>query len=104
MDSRSGIAGEGSSLMGSENTLDKSVMHDVDDNQRPTVVKDIAHIYFTALLILNLGGNWIESIEGLARVQMPYIQRLRLCAYGDNTGDNKISSVGVMKKAAWPTL
>ena len=38
------------------------------------MVKEIAHIHFTALTTLHLGGNNIESTEGLARVQMAHIE------------------------------
>jgi hypothetical protein len=48
-------------------------MHNVDDNERATIVKEIAHIHFTVLTNLDLAGNRIESIEGLARVQMARI-------------------------------
>jgi hypothetical protein len=41
-----------------------------------TVVKEIAHIHFTALTSLDLGSNKIESIECLARVQMAHLQVL----------------------------
>ena len=49
-------------------------MGDVDDNHRATVVKEIAHISFPALTWLHLGGNNIESIEGLPRMQLPQME------------------------------
>jgi hypothetical protein len=49
-------------------------MGKVDHNNRATIVKEIAHIRFTALTRLQLGGNSIESVEGLAMVQMPHIE------------------------------
>jgi hypothetical protein len=67
-------------------------------------VQDIAHIHFAALTWLSLGGNKIESIEGLARVQMPSIKNLHLCIYEGTTGKNNITSVGVMRKADWPAI
>ena len=68
------------------------------------MVKEIAHIHFTALTHLYLGDNRIESIEGLTRVQMAHIQVVVLGTYTDNIGNNNITSVGVMRKAAWPRL
>ena len=79
-------------------------MDDVDNNHRATIVQEIAHIHFAALITLTLAGNRIESVEGLARVQMPHIERLGLCTYTDNIDDNNITSVGVIRKAAWPRL
>ena len=69
-------------------------MDNVDNNYRATLVKEIAHIHFTALTGLWLGGNRIESVEGLARVDMPHIQSVNLGTYTDNIGDNNITSVG----------
>ena len=68
------------------------------------MVKEIAHIHFTALTLLQLGGNRIESVEGLTRVHMAHIKDLLLCKYSDNIDSNKITSVGVIRKAAWPSL
>ena len=79
-------------------------MNNVDNNQRPTLVREIAHIYFTALTWLNLGRNKIESIEGLSRVQVPHICRLYLCPCGDSIDGNNITSVKVIRKADWPAL
>jgi hypothetical protein len=79
-------------------------MDNVDENHRATLVKEIAHIHFTALTRLYLGGNWIESVEGLARVQMPQIECVDLSTYSDNIVHNNITSVRVMRKAAWPRL
>jgi hypothetical protein len=79
-------------------------MDNVDENQRATLMKEIAHIHFTTLIDLCLAGNRVESVEGLARVQMPQIEFVSLCAYTDNIGSNNITSVGVMRKAAWPGL
>ena len=79
-------------------------MDNVDNNDRATIVKEIAHIHFTVLTSLYLGGNRIESIEGLARVHMAHIKVVGLCTCNDNIGNNNITSVGVMRKAAWPGL
>jgi hypothetical protein len=79
-------------------------MDNEDDNDRAIMVKEIAHIHFTALTWLQLTGNKIESIEGLARVQMAHIEMLSLGTHTNNTGNNSITSVGVMRKAAWTTL
>ena len=79
-------------------------MDNVVGNDRATLVKEIAHLHFTALTLLNLSGNGIESVEGLARVQMPHIEYVYLCTYTDNIDNNNITSVGVIRKAAWPRL
>jgi hypothetical protein len=79
-------------------------MDNVGYNRRGTVAKEIAHIHFTTLTSLNLEGSNIESIEGLARVCMPHIQALNLGTYDDNREQNSITSVGVIRKAAWPDL
>jgi hypothetical protein len=73
-------------------------------NHRATIVKEIAHIHFTALLGLNLACNSIESVEGLAHIHIPKLQKLVLCTWVDNTGVNNITQVGVMGKAAWRAL
>ena len=79
-------------------------MNNVDGNDRATLVKEITHIHFTALTYLGLGGNRIESIEGLTRVQMPHIEIVGLGTYTDNIDNNNITSVGVIRKAEWPDL
>jgi hypothetical protein len=58
-------------------------MDNVEYNYRATLVKEIAQIHFTALTTLCLGDNGIESVEGLARVQMPHIESVALCTYTD---------------------
>jgi hypothetical protein len=79
-------------------------MDNVEYNHRATIMKEIAHIHFTALTNLYLGSNRIESVEGLARVQMPHIELVVLSTYTVNMEINKITSVGVVRKAAWPHL
>jgi hypothetical protein len=79
-------------------------MDNLDNNERATLMREIAHIHFTALTFLHLGDNRIESIEGLARVQMAHIKYVNLCTYTDNTEKNSITSVRVIRKAAWPLL
>lgn len=37
-------------------------------------------------------------------MRMGQIKSLNLGAYDDNIGSNRITSVGVIRKAAWPTL
>jgi hypothetical protein len=80
------------------------VIDNVGKNGRKTVVKEIGHIHFTALALLNLTSNNIDSIEGLARVQMVHIKVLELGANVGHIGSNNITSVGVIRKAAWPIL
>ena len=44
--------------VGSENTLTKFItLYHVDNNQRATLVQEIAHISFTALIVLDLTSN-----------------------------------------------
>ena len=79
-------------------------MGNVVNNDRATILKEIAHIHFTALTTLHLADNSIESVEGLARVHMAHIKSVFLCTYTDNIVGNNIASVGVIRKAAWPRL
>jgi hypothetical protein len=79
-------------------------MDNVDKNNRAKIVEEIAHIHFTALTDLRLECNTIESIEGLARVQMAHIKYVGLSTSADNIDRNSITSVGVIRKAAWPSL
>jgi Leucine-rich repeat (LRR) protein len=51
---------------------------DVEDNRRPELLKDIAHITFTNLTSLQLSENNIESVEELAFLFMPKIRWLYL--------------------------
>jgi hypothetical protein len=51
----------------------------VDENQRPTIVKELEHIHLLSLNVLFLWGNQIQSIEGLARLHMPFVEELNLC-------------------------
>jgi hypothetical protein len=68
------------------------------------MVKEIAHIHFTALTHLGLDRNRIESVEGLALLQMAHIKVVGLGTYTDSIDNNNITSVGVIRKAAWPRL
>ena len=104
VDTRSESAGQRHHSMPSEETLFKEVVDNVDYNHRATIVKEITHIHFTTLTVLELGCNRIQSVEGLARVNMAHIKAVGLCTYSDNIGNNNITSVGVMRKAAWPVL
>jgi hypothetical protein len=79
-------------------------MNNVVYNQKATIVKEITHIHFTALVGLYLGGNRIESVEGLSRVKMPHIEWVGLGTYTDNIDSNSITLVRVIRKAAWPSL
>ena len=80
------------------------MVNNVGYNDRATVVKEIAHVHFTALTQLVLGGNRIESVEGLARVHMTHIKKACLGTYSESIGNNNITSVGVIRKAAWSDL
>ena len=52
---------------------------DEGDNQHPTILKDILHIKFPGLKLLNLGNNSIASIEGINLLMMPALEKLYLC-------------------------
>ena len=79
-------------------------MNNIGDNDRVTIVKEIAHINFTLLTRLDLGDNRIESVEGLTRVHMAHIKSVGLGTNNYSTANNSITSVGVIRKAAWPRL
>jgi hypothetical protein len=87
--------------MPSKTTL---AMDNVDNNHRATIVEEITHIHFSVLTILHLGQNTIDSVEGLARMHMTHIKVVNICTYSDSIGNNNITSVGVIRKAAWPGL
>ena len=53
-------------------------MGNLGNNQRATLMKEIAHIRFSHLTKLELYGNEIESIEGVGRVSLPHLQNLFL--------------------------
>ena len=63
--------GEVHHRISSSRTPFKSVVGDIDNNKRPTIIKEIAHVHFSALTVLNLTSNNIDSIEGLCGVRMP---------------------------------
>ena len=90
--------------MGSESTPPQYELDDVDDNHRVAIIKEIAHVRFPALTYLSLCSNHIESVERLCRVPMPRIQKLVLSTYADTIDLNSITSVGTIRKAAWPAL
>jgi hypothetical protein len=53
-------------------------MNNAGKNRRATLVKELAHVRFIALIFLRLEDNEIQSIEGLSHVEMPHIQKLGL--------------------------
>jgi hypothetical protein len=79
-------------------------MDDVEYNYRVTIIKDISHIHFLSLTILNLKGNQLESIEGIACISMAHLEQLYLGIYTNSIGRNHITSVGTIRKAVWPAL
>ena len=104
VDGRSESAGQQHHSMPCEATLFMWVMDNADNNYRATIVKEIAHIHFTVLTELQLGGNRIESVEGLVRVHLAHLKYVFLSISIDSIGNNNITSVGVIRKAAWPDL
>ena len=103
MDRGSGCHAEADGGMESERTALVYIWSNVDQNHSP-VLKAIRHIYFTALTMLDLEGNLLESIEGLSRMHLPLIQYLDLRYTLYVVGDNRIISVKDIRKAAWPSL
>ena len=57
------------------------------------IIKDIHHITFPSLRILNLGQNNLESIETFHRIEIPCLKSLYLCNYGVYKGKNNISTI-----------
>ena len=41
------------------------------NNGREAILKEISHIYFPRLVVLNLSGNAMTSIEAVPSIQMP---------------------------------
>ena len=54
------------------------VKDNADDNKSTKLVKEIAHIRFSALTVLNFEGNGVNSIEALSSAAMPHMRRLNL--------------------------
>ena len=61
------------------NPESKYVYIDEGDNHHPTILKEIRHIKFPSLKLLNLGKNSIASIEGIESLIMPQLEELYLC-------------------------
>jgi hypothetical protein len=88
----------------SEKTEHLQVMHNSGNNKRTTVVQEIRHICFPVLTYLNLCLNEIQSVEGL--VQGVYAEPSGtppMCIISD-VGNNRINSVGAIRKANCPSL
>ena len=65
---------EGCYIMGSHQTKFRQVMHDIGFQSRTTMMKEIAHVRFTALTFLLLSGNNIQSIEELPCLDMVHLR------------------------------
>jgi hypothetical protein len=39
------------------------------------LLKDISHIHFSAMVVIEMQSNNIESIEGVARIRMPLLKQ-----------------------------
>ena len=104
VDGRSSPSAEADHWMESEKPFHKYIIDEAECNGRVAVVRDIAHMNFPLLTVLHLDRNQIESIEGLPYVYMPQIKSLLLGRYGGNIGGNNITSVRVVRLAAWPAL
>jgi hypothetical protein len=54
------------------------VTMNIASNRRATLVRELAHVHFPALTVLNLLGNCIQSIEELVRIDMPRLEKISL--------------------------
>ena len=61
------------------NPKSKYMYIDEGNNRHPTILKEIRHIQFASLKLLNLGNNRIASIEGIESLMMPQLEELYLC-------------------------
>jgi hypothetical protein len=73
MDRRNQAASEGHQRMEGARTHLRFIKDNTGNNQRGTIVKEIAHINFPTLTVLCLEGNHILSIEAMPSIAMQYI-------------------------------
>ena len=48
-------------------------------NKNKNLIKEMEHIKFPLIQTLNLQGNYIESIEGLSRMDLKSMETIYLC-------------------------
>ena len=48
----------------------------LDDNDSPTILREIKEIQFPNLEYISLSGNNIESVEGLSQIHLPRLKWL----------------------------
>jgi hypothetical protein len=87
----------------SHKTRLRDLIQYLDWSYRATVVKEIAHVHFTALTSLDLTRNQIESVEALPSANAA-INKAVFKYIDDGGGVSKITSVKIIRKASWPAL
>ena len=65
-------------ILGHSNSLAMSIRSNSGSNSEKAILKAIARINFTELRALIIYQNEIESIEGIARMQMPFLDSLSM--------------------------
>ena len=73
-------------------------------NHNNRLIKQIAHIAFPNIKVLNLQGNSIESVEGLAGMELRVMGTIYLCKSESILVDNCICSTSALPKMSWPSL
>jgi hypothetical protein len=63
--------------VGSKVTALAYVLDEIENNSRASLLKELSHIRFTSLIYLGIWRNQIESLEGIARVDMPHMEDLQ---------------------------
>ena len=51
---------------------------DVDDQHEKEILRDISHIHFPSLVLLNINDSHLETIEQLHRIYMPLLSKIYL--------------------------
>ena len=74
----------------------------MNDNKK--LIKQIAHISFPTIKVLNLQGNSIESIEALSRMDLKLMETIYLCKSDSILVDNCIYSTSLLPKMSWSSL
>lgn len=67
-------------------------------------MKEISHINFTKIKMLDVSFNNIDSIEGLNRIHLPTIEVLHLSKFLFNSDNNEIAFFQELKKVQFPKL
>ena len=76
-------------------------IHDTAYANDATLAIRIQHIEFAHLRRLEIGGNRIESVEGLHRASMPNLKHLWLGKVCNHLGYNHLGQVSSLRKTDW---